>query len=85
MNKIILIGAAPVAGKMRYPSEGVIEASPEEANDLIKVGLAKADDIDTLKIDELRAVAAAENVDIGPAALKDELATAIRDRRQNKA
>ncbi len=83
MKKIILLGAAPVAGAMRYPSEGVIEAAPAEADDLIKVGLAKADDIDTLKVDELRTVAAAENVNIGPAALKEDPAAAIRDRRQN--
>jgi hypothetical protein len=85
MKKIVLIGAAPVAGAMRYPSEGSIEASPDEADDLIAVGLAKADDINSLKVDELRDVAAVEGVNIGPAALKDDLATAIRDRRQNKA
>lgn len=85
MKKIVLIGAAPVAGKMRYPSEGVIEASPEEAESLIKVGLAKADDIDTLKVEDLREVAAAEGVNIGPAAVKNDLTTAIRDRRQNRA
>lgn len=85
MKKIVLIGAAPVAGIMRYPSEGSIEVSPDEADDLIKVGLAKADDINALKVDELRDVAAAEGVSIGPAALKDDLATAIRDRWQNKA
>jgi hypothetical protein len=85
MKKIVLIGAAPVAGKIRYPSEGPIDASPDEAADLIKVGLAKADDVDALKIDELRTVASAEGVEIGPAAIKADLADAIRDRRQNKA
>jgi hypothetical protein len=85
MKKIVLIGAAPVAGVMRYPSEGSIEAAPDEADDLIEVGLAKTDDINSLKIDELRDVAAVEGVNIGPAALKDDLATAIRDRRQNRA
>lgn len=85
MKKIVLIGAAPVDGVMRYPSEGSIEAGPEEADALIKVGLAKADDINSLKVDELRDVAAVEGVNIGPAAVKDDLAAAIRDRRQNKA
>jgi hypothetical protein len=85
MKKIVLIGAAPVDGIMRYPSEGTIEAAPDEADDLINVGLAKADDINTLKVDELRALAQIEGVNIGPDALKDDLLTAIRDRRQNKA
>jgi hypothetical protein len=85
MKKIVLLGAAPVAGAMRYPSEGSIEVAPDEADDLIKVGLAKADDINSLKVDELHKVAAVEGVNIGPAAVKDDLATAIRDRRQNRA
>lgn len=85
MKKIVLIGAAAVAGVMRFPSEGSIEVNPDEADALIAVGLAKADDINSLKVDELREVAAVEGVNIGPAALKDDLASAIRDRRQNKA
>jgi hypothetical protein len=85
MKKIYLVGAAPVDGKFRYPSEGVIETSPEQADDLIKAGLARADDLDTLKVDELRAVAQAEAVSAGPAVLKDDLIVAIRARRQNKA
>jgi hypothetical protein len=85
MKKIYLVGAAPVDGKLRYPSEGVIEASPEQADALIKAGLARADDLDSLKVDELRVIAQAEAVSVGPAVLKDDLIVAIRDRRQNKA
>lgn len=85
MKKIYLIGAAPVDGKMRYPSDGVIETSPEHGDDLIKAGLARADDLDSLKVDELRAVAQAEAVSVGPTVLKDDLSVAIRARRQNKA
>ena len=85
MKKIVLIGAALVAGVMRYPSEGTLEVAADEADALIKVGLAKADDINALRVDELRDVAELEGVSIGPAALKEDLTTAIRDRRQNKA
>lgn len=85
MKKIYLVGAAPVDGKLRYPSEGVIETSPEQADELIKAGLARADDLDSLKVDDLRLVAQVEAVSVGPAVLKDDLITAIRARRQNKA
>lgn len=85
MKKIYLIGAAPVGGKMRFPSEGVIETSPAEADDLVEAGLARLDDLDSLKVDELRTVALDESVAVGPAILKDDLITAIRARRQNKA
>ena len=85
MKKIYLIGAAMVGTKLRYPSDGVIETSPEQADDLVKAGLARADDLDSLKVDELRAIALAESVSVGPAVLKDDLIAAIRARRQNKA
>jgi hypothetical protein len=85
MKKIYLVGAAPIDGKLRFPSEGVIETSPEQADGLIKAGLARADDLDSLKVDELRLIAQAEAVSVGPAVLKDDLIVAIRARRQNKA
>ncbi|PTQ59748.1 hypothetical protein C8J26_2600 [Sphingomonas aurantiaca] len=85
MKKIYLIGAAPVGGNMHFPSEGVIETSPAEADDLVKAGLARFDDLDSLKVDELRTVALNESVAVGPAILKDDLITAIRARRQNKS
>ncbi len=85
MKKIYLLGAAPIGDKMRYPSEGVIETSPEQADDLVKAGLARVDDLDSRKVDELRGVAQAEAVSVGPAVLKDDLIAAIRARRQNKA
>lgn len=85
MKKIYLLGAARIGDKMRYPSDGVIETSPEQADDLVKAGLARVDDLDSLKVDELRTVAQAEAVSVGPAVLKDDLIIAIRARRQNKA
>lgn len=85
MKKIILLGAAPIGDEMRYPSEGSISVDPAVADDLIKVGLAKPDDVDQLKADDVRALAAAEGADIGPAATKPEAISAIQDRRANKA
>lgn len=85
MKKIYLIGAAPVDDKMRFPSEGVIETSPEQADSLVAAGLARIDNLDSLKVDELHIVAQDESVSVGPAILKDDLIAAIRARRQNKA
>lgn len=85
MKKIVLIGAAPVDGKMRYPSEGVLEVPADQAEALIGVGLAKLDDLATQKVEQVRAIAKDEGVAIGPAALKGDIVDAIRDRRENKA
>lgn len=96
MKKIILIGAAPVHGVIRYPSEGAFTISAskpkddadrvitaDEAAALVDVGLAEPDDLDTLKIGELRDRALDAGADVGPKATKAELADAIRDRREN--
>lgn len=85
MKKIYLIGAAPIDDTMRFPSEGVIETSPEQADSLVAAGLARIDNLDSFKVDELRVVAQNESVSVGPAVLKDDLIAAIRARRQNKA
>lgn len=85
MTKIVLLGAAPVGGEMRYPSEGSISVSAEEAEALIKVGLAEPDNLATKKVDELRRQAVAGNLDVGPAATKPELVTALRDARSGEA
>ncbi|MDQ2735495.1 MAG: hypothetical protein M3Y55_11000 [Pseudomonadota bacterium] len=85
MKKIILLGAAPVAGVTRYPSEGSLSVDPAIADELITVGLAKADDLDGLKADDARALAAVEGAAIGPAATKADAIGAIQDRRANRA
>jgi hypothetical protein len=98
MKKIIWIGAAPVHGVIRYPSEGAFTVSAsapkdaddrvvtaDEANALVDVGLAVEDDVDALKVAELRDLAAKEGADVGPAAKKAELVEAIRDNRSNEA
>jgi len=85
MKKIILLGAAPIDGTMRYPSEGTLSVDAATADDLIKVGLAKSDDLNDLKADEVRTLAAEEGATIGPAATKTDAITAIQDRRANKA
>lgn len=41
MTKITLIGAAPIDGKMRYPSEGEQDVAPEVAQGLVDAGLAR--------------------------------------------
>ena len=85
MKKIILLGAAPINGDMRYPSEGSLSVDPGVADDLIKVGLAKADDLTRLTADAVRDVAAAEGVAIGPVTTKADAIDAVQDRRANKA
>lgn len=85
MKKIILLGAAPIRGEMRYPSEGSIEVSPDIAEDLIEVGLARADDLATRKVDEVRDIAERAGANVGPTATKAEMIDAINERRSNKA
>lgn len=84
MKKIQLLGAAPIAGKQRFPSEGPIELANEMADSLIATGLAVADDLDSQRVEDLRQVADAAGVPVGPAALKSEIIAAIRARRINK-
>ncbi|MBB4154173.1 hypothetical protein GGQ80_002083 [Sphingomonas jinjuensis] len=81
MPNIVLIGAAPIRGVTRFPSEGPQMVSRADAKRLIRVGLAQPDDLDTRTIDEVRAVAQAERVDIGPNAVKADTVAAIRARR----
>lgn len=96
MKKIILLGAAPIHGKIRFPSEGVFTvaaAAPtddsdrvvtaDEAAGLVDVGLAIDDDVHTLKVDELRGLADKEGANVGPADKKADLVDAIRDHREN--
>lgn len=84
MKKVQLVGAAPIDGKMRFPSEGTIEVANEAADALIEGGLAIHDDLDNQKVDDLRTIAEAAGVAIGPAAQKADLIDAIRKRRANK-
>lgn len=85
MKKITLLGAAPIDGVMHYPSQGPLEVSPAIADELVKAGLAKVDDLDKAKVADVRATATAEGVDIGPEAPKAEVVAAIREHRVNKA
>lgn len=97
MKAIILLGAAPIRGTIRFPAEGaftVTAAEPQSADDrfvtsdeaasLIEVGLAKPDDVHTLKVADLRELAADEGANVGPTATKPELVEAIRDHRNNE-
>lgn len=97
MKTIILLGAAPIRGTIRFPSEGaftVTAAEPQSADDrfvtadeaesLIEVGLAKPDNLRTLKVGELRDVAEDEGANVGPTATKSDLVEAIVDHRENK-
>lgn len=85
MKKIQLVGAAPIEGTMRFPSEGLIEVANEAADTLIEGGLAIHDDLDATKVEDLRTIAQTSGVALGPTAQKADLIDGIRKRRANKA
>lgn len=90
MKILRLLGPAIVAGAVRYPTEGPIPVQDVEADRLVENGLAEAvedddDDLDGLKLADLKKVATEEKVDLGQASTKAVIITAIRAHRAQVA
>ena len=95
MKIVNLIGPAVIAGAVRYPIEGPLTVTDKEADQLKDSGrldgepedlpedaeMHEDDGLDTLKAEELKALAAEEGIDLGGATTKAAMATAIREAR----
>ncbi len=93
MKTLVLLGAAVIAGAVRYPTEGPIPVrDDDEADRLIELDLAveqveEDDDVDVMdgladqKVDDLKKIAEHEGVDLGTATKKAEIVAAIRAHR----
>lgn len=95
MKTIILLAAAVVGGAVRYPIEGPLTLRDEEADNLVDNGAAELADIDEedgecdglddTRVDDLKALAEAEGVDLGEATRKADIIAAIRKHREPPA
>ncbi|MFV0922743.1 hypothetical protein ACR720_04550 [Sphingomonas parapaucimobilis] len=95
MKIVNLIGPAVIAGAVRYPIEGALTVTDKEAAQLKDSGrldgepedlpeddeVHEDDGLDTLKAEELKALAAEEGIDLGGATTKAAMVTAIREAR----
>lgn len=94
MKTVILLTPTPIAGAVRYPSEGPQTVADEEADRLVEAGMVKivededgaeqVDALDPMKVAELKELAAQEDVDLGNATTKAEIIAAIRADRAGK-
>ncbi|NLS25713.1 hypothetical protein S2M10_06830 [Sphingomonas sp. S2M10] len=95
MKLILLLAPAVIAGASRYPVEGPISVADDDyADRLIAEGKAEpaeieadadAEDLDGMKVADLKQIAAAEEIDLGDATRKDEILTKIREARIARA
>lgn len=89
MKTIVLLGATVIAGAVRYPSEGPIPVRDDaEADRLVEMKLAEHadeatddDDLEDLKVEDLKKLANEEMVDLGDAKNKPDIIKAIRAHR----
>lgn len=96
MKIVNLIGPAVIAGQVRYPVEGALTVTDEEAEQLLESGRLDGDpedipdpyadgeteDLSKLKVEELKALAAKEEIDLGDAKSKADIITAIELARE---
>lgn len=96
MKIVNLIGPAVIAGQVRYPVEGALTVTDEEAQQLLDSGRLDGDpedlpdpdaeddaeDLSNLKVDQLKALAAKEEIDLGDATKKDDIIAAIQLARE---
>lgn len=95
MRLIQIVGVAVVAGAVRHAIEGPIPVrDDEEAERLVKLELAtfadeadndedrdEEDDLASMQVPDLKALAAKESVDLGGATKKDDIIAAIQAHR----
>lgn len=81
MQDIKLKGPTVINGAVRYPTEGAIPVSTDEAERQRELGNVddetSDEDLDKLKADELRDLAKDEGVDLGQATKKADMIAAI--------
>ena len=89
MKNIVLLASAVIAGAVRYPVEGPIPVSDEIADGLVSGGQAEfadlgeegGDDLDSQTVAALKAIAVAEEIDLGEATKKADIIAKIRAHR----
>jgi hypothetical protein len=90
MRNIVLLAMAVIDGAARYPIEGPILVSDETAEKLIEAQVAESadleeeeagDDLDQQTVDQLKATATAEEVNLEGKSKKAEIIAAIREHR----
>lgn len=89
MKEVTLSAARIISGAVRYPVEGPIPVSDEEYDRLVEAGAIEPadeleaedpdeDGLEQLTNDELKALAAEEQIDLGSATKKADIIAAIR-------
>jgi len=90
MRNVLLLVPTVLAGAIRYPVEGPILVTDDKAEELIDKGQAESadieeaadgDDLDDKKVEDLKAIAVAEEVDLGDATKKADIIAKIRAHR----
>ena len=95
MKIVNLIGPAVIAGAVRYPVECPLTVTDEQAQQLKDSGRldgepedpeaeGEVEDLTKLKVDELKALAADEEIDLGDAKSKADIITAIQLAREGE-
>lgn len=87
MKTIHLLVPRVLGGAVRYPVEGPLTVSDQEADAAIADKAAEAafvedGDLKSMKVDELKQLAASEEIDLGEATKKAEIIAAIEKARE---
>jgi hypothetical protein len=91
MPEVQLKGPRVINGAVRYPVEGLIPVSDDEYDRLVEANAIATDDdeigddLDDMKVDDLKSTAELEGVDLGEASKKADIIAAIRAHRANAA
>jgi len=95
MKEVTLSAPRIINGAVRYPVEGPIPVTDEEYDRLVEAGAAEDDEVDEaddgdngleqLRVDELKALAAEEGIDLGDATKKADIIETIRAGRADAA
>lgn len=89
MKEVTLSAPRIIGGAVRYPVEGPIPVSDEEYDRLVEAGAIEPgededgedhedDGLEQLTVDELKALASEEQIDLGGATKKADIIEAIR-------
>lgn len=90
MKSILLLAPRVIAGAVRYPIEGVLTVTDEEADAAIADKAAEpAHDVNgqelaDMKVADLKSLAAAEEIDLGKAKSHDDIVAAIEAARAER-
>lgn len=97
MKIINLAVPAPIGGPLRHPEEGPFTVSDDQARRFKDAGMLdgepedvpeddetagdEPDELDAMKVEDLKTLAAGEGADLGSATRKDDIIAAIRAHR----